>query len=66
MQNAEEMEGIHADWEPLKVDKFQRCSVDGEVVVHDLNLSIFKDVGNGSGHVNKRKISWRDQVALRV
>ncbi|ONK55225.1 uncharacterized protein A4U43_UnF6160 [Asparagus officinalis] len=57
LPNAEEMEGIQAEWEPHKVDKLKST--------HDLNLSIFKDVGSSS-HVGKRKISWQDQVALRV
>lgn len=65
-KNAEEMEGIQAEWELPKGEKSKRCSVDGGVVARGLNLPIFKDVGNGSSHVGKRKISWQDQVALRV
>jgi len=39
------------------------------VVESDLNLSIFKDVPNGfllPNRTGKRKISWQDQMALKV
>ncbi|KZV35531.1 hypothetical protein F511_21367 [Dorcoceras hygrometricum] len=32
----------------------------------DLKLSICRNAGEGSSHVGKRKISWKDPVALRV
>ncbi|XP_068648555.1 uncharacterized protein [Aristolochia californica] len=54
-------------WEPLRMDKkLKRCSVEGETLANDLNLSICRDVGNGSSRNGKRKIRWQDQVALRV
>ncbi|XP_040997935.1 uncharacterized protein LOC121243940 [Juglans microcarpa x Juglans regia] len=33
---------------------------------NDMKLSICRNIGNGSNRAGKRKISWQDQVALRV
>lgn len=33
---------------------------------HDIKLSVCRNVGDGSNRTGKRKISWQDQVALRV
>jgi len=33
---------------------------------HDMKLSVCRNVGNGSNSAVKRKISWQDQVVLRV
>ena len=33
---------------------------------HELKLSVCRNVGDGSNRTGKRKISWQDQVALRV
>ncbi|XP_068652423.1 uncharacterized protein [Aristolochia californica] len=63
----EENEEFQVVWEPLRMDKkLKRCSVEGETIANDLNLSICRDVGNGSSRNGKRKITWQDQVALRV
>ncbi|XP_020258651.1 uncharacterized protein LOC109835061 [Asparagus officinalis] len=51
--NAEHMEGIQVEWEPHKVDKWKST--------HELNLSIFKDVGSSS-LVGKRQISWQAEI----
>ncbi|XP_010942071.1 uncharacterized protein [Elaeis guineensis] len=64
--NGEEMEEFQVGWEPLKLEKSKRYSTDGEGGANDLKLSICRDVGNNSNRVGKRKISWQDQVALRV
>ncbi|XP_043696393.1 uncharacterized protein LOC122646848 [Telopea speciosissima] len=32
----------------------------------DLNLAVCRDIGNGSSRPGKRKITWSDQVALKV
>ncbi|ONK75688.1 uncharacterized protein A4U43_C03F19500 [Asparagus officinalis] len=45
--NAEHMEGIQVEWEPHKVDKWKST--------HELNLSIFKDVGSSSLVVELRE-----------
>ncbi len=33
---------------------------------NDMKLSICRNIGSGSNRAGKRKISWQDQVALRV
>ncbi|XP_008790172.1 uncharacterized protein LOC103707453 [Phoenix dactylifera] len=66
LPNGEEMEEFQVGWEPLKLEKSKRSSTDGEGGANDLKLSICRDVGNNSNRVGKRKISWQDQVALRV
>ncbi|XP_042507420.1 uncharacterized protein LOC122083619 [Macadamia integrifolia] len=38
----------------------------GDEQTTDLNLPIFRDIGNGSSRGGKRKITWSDQVALRA
>lgn len=66
LPNGVEMEEFQVGWEPLKLEKSRRCPIDGERGANDLKLSICRDVGNNSNRVGKRKISWQDQVALRV
>ncbi|KAG1327538.1 hypothetical protein COCNU_01G014720 [Cocos nucifera] len=64
--NGEEMEEFQVEWEPLKVDKLNKCSTEGDLVANDLKLSICRDVGKGVNRAGKRKITWLDQVALKV
>lgn len=33
---------------------------------NDIKLSVCRNLGEGSSRVGKRKITWQDQVALRV
>ncbi|KAI4335538.1 hypothetical protein L6164_014176 [Bauhinia variegata] len=42
----------------------QRSMVDEQH--NDIKLSVCRNVGDGSNRTGKRKISWQDQVALRV
>lgn len=52
---------------PLKSDKLRKSLAEGSTVANDLNLSICRDVVNESSNkVVKRKITWQDQLALRV
>lgn len=37
-----------------------------KAIANELKLSICRDVGTSGNRVGKRKISWQDQVALRV
>ncbi|KAK1289309.1 hypothetical protein QJS10_CPB18g00370 [Acorus calamus] len=54
-------------WEPLRGEKkSKRPMIDEDSVSGDVSLSICRDVGGGSSRTGKRKISWQDQVALRV
>ena len=32
----------------------------------DIKLSVCRNIGDGSNRAGKRKITWQDQVALRV
>ncbi|KAJ0984895.1 hypothetical protein J5N97_003251 [Dioscorea zingiberensis] len=64
--NVEDMEEFQVEQEHVKMEKPKRSSMEGEVVANDLKLSICREVGTSSNHMGKRKISWQDQVALRV
>ncbi|KAG6512262.1 uncharacterized protein LOC121976531 isoform X1 [Zingiber officinale] len=53
--------------EPMKSDKLRKSLVEDNSVANDLNLSICRDVVHESSNkVAKRKITWQDQLALRV
>ncbi|XP_008794363.1 uncharacterized protein LOC103710439 [Phoenix dactylifera] len=62
LPNGEEMEEFHGRSEPLKMEKLKWCGRADD----DLKLPICGGVENNSNRVGKRKISWQDQVALRV
>ncbi|XP_008795205.1 uncharacterized protein LOC103711015 isoform X2 [Phoenix dactylifera] len=66
LPNGEEMEEFQVEWETMKVDKLNKCSTDGDPAANDLKLLICRDVGNGANRAGKRKITWHDQVALKV
>ncbi|THU61440.1 hypothetical protein C4D60_Mb07t23300 [Musa balbisiana] len=51
---------------PAKADKLRKNLMDCDDVANDLKPLICRDVGRGSNRVVKRKITWQDQVALRV
>ncbi|KAH7674964.1 GrpE nucleotide exchange factor coiled-coil-containing protein [Dioscorea alata] len=54
LPNGEEMEELQMEQEHPKA------------IANELKLSICRDVGTSGNRVGKRKISWQDQVALRV
>ncbi|KAJ8500059.1 hypothetical protein OPV22_010611 [Ensete ventricosum] len=63
----EEMDEYQISLEPAKADnRLRKSPVEGDAMANDLKLSICRDVGHGSNQVVKRKITWQDQVALRV
>lgn len=64
-QNSEGMD-YKVDREPLNIEKPKERIVDGSTVVNDIKLSVCRDLGNNSNRVGKRKITWQDQVALKV
>lgn len=45
-------------------DKFMKGSMEGDPV--DLKLSVCRGAGHGLSNLVAKKITWRDQVALRV
>ncbi|OAY74133.1 hypothetical protein ACMD2_14199 [Ananas comosus] len=64
-KNSEGMD-YKVDREPLNIEKPKERIVDGSTVVNDIKLSVCRDLGNNSNRVGKRKITWQDQVALKV
>lgn len=62
----EEMDEYQISLEPAKADRLRKSPMEGDAMANDLKLSICRDVGHGSNQVVKRKITWQDQVALRV
>ncbi|KAJ9141180.1 hypothetical protein P3X46_031749 [Hevea brasiliensis] len=62
-----EEEEIQANGEVI-IDEPKICLVRGgsDEQHSDMKLSACRSVGNGSSRTGKRKISWQDQVALRV
>ncbi|XP_058067689.1 uncharacterized protein LOC131217025 [Magnolia sinica] len=64
---AEETGEFQVVWEPLRVEKkLKRPSIERDAMGSDMKKLICRDIGNGSNRTGKRKISWQDQVALRV
>ncbi|XP_049414193.1 uncharacterized protein LOC125876943 [Solanum stenotomum] len=57
-----------ANFEPLNIEEPKRGLIlnINDDQHRDLKLSICRNVGEGTSHVEKRKISWQDPVALRV
>uniref|UniRef100_A0A1D1ZE78 Protein CRT10 n=1 Tax=Anthurium amnicola TaxID=1678845 RepID=A0A1D1ZE78_9ARAE len=54
-------------WEPLPIERSSRRYLsEGDVPGGDLKLSVCRDVQSGSSRPGKRKISWQDQLALKV
>lgn len=45
-------------------DKFRKGSMEGDPV--DLKLSVCRGAGHGLSNLVAKKITWQDQVALRV
>ncbi|GMY35607.1 ribosomal RNA small subunit methyltransferase G [Fagus crenata] len=67
-QISTEEEELQADCEPLRADESKKSLLRGgsDEQHNDMKLSICRNIGSGSNRAGKRKISWQDQVALRV
>ncbi|XP_061353183.1 uncharacterized protein LOC133297961 [Gastrolobium bilobum] len=68
-QISREEEELLGDIEPMRIEEPKRIitqRVVNEEQHNDIKLSVCRNVGNGSNRTVKRKISWQDQVALRV
>lgn len=63
-----EEEETQVDCLPVRVeDVSKKCLVrGGNEEPNDMKLFLCRNVGDGPNRVGKRKISWQDQVALRV
>ncbi|KAK6944344.1 hypothetical protein RJ641_025446 [Dillenia turbinata] len=66
-QISREDEELQANWEPLRREEPKKILLSGNDEQHnDMKLSACRSVGSGPNRPGKRKISWQDQVALRV
>ncbi|KAM4125669.1 hypothetical protein ACB094_01G327500 [Castanea mollissima] len=67
-QISTEEEEIQADCEPLRTEESKKSLLRGgsDEQLNDMKISICRNAGSGSNRAGKRKISWQDQVALRV
>ncbi|GLT25366.1 hypothetical protein SLA2020_004980 [Shorea laevis] len=63
-----EEEELQANDDPLRVEELKKSSIrSGSDEQHnDMKLSVCRRTGNVPNRVGKRKITWQDQVALRV
>ena len=63
-----EEEELQLNSEPMMVEEPKRSAqrVISDEQHNDIKLSVCRNVGDGSNRTGKRKISWQDQVALRV
>ncbi|CAL0320125.1 unnamed protein product [Lupinus luteus] len=67
-QISTEEEELLGNIEPLRIDESEILTQtdEDEEQQNDIKLSVCRNLGNGSNRTGKRKISWQDQVALRV
>ncbi|KDP38693.1 hypothetical protein JCGZ_04046 [Jatropha curcas] len=63
-----EEEELQANGDTMRIEEPKICLMRGgsDDQHNDMKLSACRTVGNGSSRAGKRKISWQDQVALRV
>lgn len=64
----EEEEEFQANCEPLRIEEPNKSILRGgnDEQHNDMKLLVCRTIGNGSNRSGKRKITWQDQVALRV
>ncbi|XVE53638.1 hypothetical protein DITRI_Ditri03aG0019000 [Diplodiscus trichospermus] len=67
-QISREEEELQGNNNPVRIEGFKKSSIrNGRDEQHnDIKISACRNTGNGPNRVGKRKISWQDQVALRV
>ncbi|KAJ4709575.1 Ribosomal RNA small subunit methyltransferase G [Melia azedarach] len=67
-QISREEEELEFNSEPWRVEESKKSSIrgGGDEQHNDVKLSVCRNIGNGANRAGKRKISWQDQVALRV
>ncbi|KAJ7955653.1 Ribosomal RNA small subunit methyltransferase G [Quillaja saponaria] len=63
-----EEEEVQGNCDPLRTEEPKKCIQRGlsDEQLSEAKLSVCRNIGNGSSRAGKRKISWQDQVALRV
>ncbi|XWS26238.1 hypothetical protein CRYUN_Cryun26dG0014400 [Craigia yunnanensis] len=67
-QISREEEELQANDNSVRVEEFKKSSIriGSDEQHNDIKISACRNTGNGPNRVGKRKISWQDQVALRV
>ncbi|CAJ1944848.1 unnamed protein product [Sphenostylis stenocarpa] len=67
-QISREEEELQGNSETMRIEEPKRITqrVASDEQHNDIKLSACRSVGDGSNRAGKRKISWQDQVALRV
>lgn len=68
LSQLEEEEEFQANCEPLRKEEPNKSILRGgnDEQHNDMKLLVCRTIGNGSNRSGKRKITWQDQVALRV
>ncbi|MBA0753824.1 hypothetical protein Gogos_019906 [Gossypium gossypioides] len=63
-----EEEELQAMDNSMRIEEFKKSSIRmaSDEQHNDIKISACRNTGNGPNRVGKRKISWQDQVALRV
>ncbi|XP_054805666.1 uncharacterized protein LOC129308530 [Prosopis cineraria] len=67
-QISREEEEMQGSVEPMKIEEPKKNTLRmlSDEQHNDIKLSVCRNVGDGSNRAGKRKITWQDQVALRV
>ncbi|XP_031249663.1 uncharacterized protein LOC116107531 [Pistacia vera] len=67
-QISQEEEELQFSGEQWRIEELRKGSARGgsDEQLNDMKLSACRNVGTGANRTGKRKISWQDQVALRV
>ncbi|KAE8687663.1 hypothetical protein F3Y22_tig00111013pilonHSYRG00339 [Hibiscus syriacus] len=67
-QISREEEELQAMDNSMRIKEFKKSSfrIASDKQNNDIKISACRNTGNGPNRVGKRKISWQDQVALRV
>ncbi|XWS17793.1 hypothetical protein CRYUN_Cryun33cG0098200 [Craigia yunnanensis] len=67
-QISREEEELQAKDNSVRIEEFKKSSIriGSDEHHNDIKISACRNTGNGPNRVGKRKISWQDQVALRV
>ncbi|XP_052182705.1 uncharacterized protein LOC127795208 [Diospyros lotus] len=63
-QISEEEAELRDSYEPSRFEELKKLGTDEQH--NDLKLSVCRSVGSGPSRAGKRKITWQDQVALKV
>ena len=63
-----EEEELQTNYDTLRADELKKSLLRGgnDEQQNDIKISACRTVGDGPSRAGKRKISWQDQVALRV